>query len=659
MAKANILLVDDHPSNLLALRVVLEDLGYNLIEANSGNQALQCLQANEFALALIDVKMPDIDGFETAKRVRAQAKFRHLPIIFMTGYDADEATLTEAYALGAVDYLVKPFIPQILRAKVKELVQFYNDRRRAEREAAQLRLIIESTADYAIFMLDTGGNIITWNAGAQRIKGYKALEIIGKHFSVFYTPEELARELPKTELVGATERGRFEDEGWRVRKDGSQFWANVVITAMRDRDGKLLGFSKITRDLSERKKAEESLREAHAELESRVLLRTNELALANKALKEADRRKDDFLAMLSHELRNPLAPVRNALQILKMPGLGDDTRTQTRDMIERQVNHLVRLVDDLLDVSRIMRNKIELRKEHVDLAHVFAQAVEMAHPIIESQGQQLSVKLPARRLCVNADLVRMTQVVTNLLTNAAKYSDQAGQIELIAEREGNEAVVRVRDTGFGIPPELLPRIFDLFVQADRSLARSQGGLGIGLTLVRRLVEMHGGSVSAASAGPDQGSEFVLRIPALSENSQDEKNLADKPPGTGPPRRVLVVDDNVDAAVSAAMLLRFLGHEVDIAYDGYSALAKVREFQPEIVLLDIGLPGMNGHDVARTLRAQPEFKGLVLAAVTGYGQEEDRRRSLDAGFDFHLTKPLAQTALTAVFTSARPDGAILS
>jgi signal transduction histidine kinase/ActR/RegA family two-component response regulator len=401
------------------------------------------------------------------------------------------------------------------------------------------------------------------------------------------------------------------------------------------------------------RRSAEEIRRLNEGLEKRIAERTAELAQANEALRQADRSKDDFLAMLAHELRNPLAPVRNALQLLKMQGLTPRMAGEARAMMERQVEHMVRLVDDLLDVSRILRGKIELRKERVELAAVIARAVETSQPAIDARGHQLTVSLPPRPVYLEADLVRMAQVISNLLENAAKFSEQAGPIVLAGEREGGEVVIRVRDAGVGIAPELLPRVFDLFTQGDRSLARSQGGLGIGLTLVRRLVQMHGGSVTATSPGVGQGSEFVVRLPALAE-AAEEVGPGDEPlRAAGTPRRVLVVDDNVDAAESAALLLRCLGHVVEVAYEGPSALGAAREFRPEVVLLDIGLPGMSGYDVARALRERPEGQGVVLAALTGYGQEQDRRRSREAGFDVHLTKPVGPAALAAFVESSRP------
>jgi PAS domain S-box-containing protein len=674
--KANVMLVDDQPVNLRALEAILQVLGHNLVQARSGEEALTRLREIECALILLEVRMPILDGFQTAKLIRGQQRSQHTPIIFLSAQDSDEFPATEAYKLGAVDYLVKPLVPEVVRAKVAGLVDLFQEKEQAQRQANQLRLLVQGTTDYAIFMLDPQGHVTTWNAGAERIKGYKAEEIVGQHFSRFYPQETVERGWPEHELEVAQKESRFEDEGWRVRKDGSRFWANVVLTALRSEEGHLLGFSKVTRDLTERKRAEESLRQANADLEDRVEKRTTELAQANQGLEaeieerrrlehelrrrldqltEADRHKNEFLAMLAHELRNPLAPVRNALQVLKMPGADRSTVEQARGMMERQVGHLVRLVDDLLDVSRIMQGRVELRQERVDLVTVVARAVETAQPAIDAHGHQLIVSVPPRPVFVHADLVRLSQVISNLMTNAAKYTQQASRIWLTAECDGCDVVIRVRDTGSGIAPELLPRIFDLFVQADRSLARSQGGLGIGLTLVKRLVEMHGGSVSASSPGSGQGSEFTVRLKTLPERQavHDDRAQEEPVPHGIPSRKILVVDDNVDAAESAAMLLRLWGHEVRTVHDGLSVLQAVRDFGPEVILLDIGLPGMTGYEVAKQLRAQPEFKSLLLAAMTGYGQDEDRRRSREAGFDLHLTKPLDPLKLEAVVASTHP------
>jgi two-component system CheB/CheR fusion protein len=396
-------------------------------------------------------------------------------------------------------------------------------------------------------------------------------------------------------------------------------------------------FTGIVRDITERKRLEQELRQ-----------RLEELA-------EADRQKNDFLAMLAHELRNPLAPMRNALHLLRMPGATDAMRERAREMMEHQLQQLVRLVDDLLDISRIVRGKIELRNELFDIATAIARAVETAQPVIDAQGHELSISLPDEPIWIEADLVRLAQIIANLLTNAAKYTDKAGRIGLSLARDGEWVVLRVRDSGIGIAPDILPRIFELFVQGDRSLARSQGGLGIGLTLVKRLVEMHGGSVSASSHGLGEGSEFVVRLPvarsSLAPGDRQAFGTAQGNVNRAARRRVLVVDDNIDAAESIAMILELAGYEVRCVYDGPSVLQAARMYHPDVVVLDIGLPGMSGYEVARQLREQPDFRRTPLVAVTGYGQEDDRRRSQDAGFDYHLTKPVNPDALQAFV--ARP------
>ncbi|HEV8629031.1 MAG TPA: PAS domain S-box protein [Thermoanaerobaculia bacterium] len=556
------------------------------------------------------------------------------------------------------------------------------ERRRADealRESEEcFRLMVDGVRDYAIFMLDPEGRVVTWNTGAKRLKGYRADEIVGQHFSRFYPQEAIDRGWPQYELQEARRVGRFEDEGWRLRSDGSRFWANVVITALHDPQGELRGYSKVTRDLTERRQAEIELQRAAADLERRVEERTRELAAANAALRAeveqrrrlqdererltrqlrervaaldaSDRHKNEFLAMLGHELRNPLAPIRNALEILKLHGVGETTRDQARGTIERQVQHLVRLVDDLLDVSRIMQGKIDLRRERVELEAVIGRALEIAQPAVDANRHELLVSLPAAHVELEGDLIRLAQVVGNLLVNAAKYTTRAGQIELRAEAGNGELTLQVRDNGIGIAPELLPRVFDFFVQGSRSLERAQGGLGIGLTLVKRLVEMHGGTVAAASDGPGRGSTFTVTLPIHHLASREDRSPSRDEAIPERRRRVLVVDDNVDAAESAAAMLTLWGHDVRAIHDGTMVLDAVRDQRPEVVLLDIGLPGRNGYDVARELRALADSPVRLLVAMTGYGQDEDRRRSAEAGFDVHLTKPIDPQQLRELIAS---------
>jgi PAS domain S-box-containing protein len=375
-----------------------------------------------------------------------------------------------------------------------------------------------------------------------------------------------------------------------------------------------------------------------------------------QALRDADRRKDEFLATLAHELRNPLAPIRNALQILKLPRVDVETAERSRSMMERQVHQLVRLVDDLLDVSRVMRGKIELRKEPVELATVVARAVETVQPLIDTQGHQLSVRISSESLLLDGDPVRLAQIIGNLLTNAAKYTEPNGRIWLTAEREDGMAVLRVRDNGIGIAPPMLARIFELFVQVDHTSTKAQGGLGIGLTLVKNLVEMHNGVVQARSEGLGRGSEFVVRLP-ISELAFDpdpgrEAAASDLQPTTPSGYHLLVVDDNQDAADSLAMLLRLQGHEVHVAYSGVAALEMIKAYTPDVVFLDIGMPGMDGYEVARRLRQQPGLENVVLAALTGWGQKEDRRRTAEAGFNHHLVKPPEPKAVESVLAGLK-------
>jgi PAS domain S-box-containing protein len=365
-----------------------------------------------------------------------------------------------------------------------------------------------------------------------------------------------------------------------------------------------------------------------------------------QTVREADRRKDEFLALLGHELRNPLAPIRTSLHVLKLPGADAVIARRAREMMERQVEHLVRLVDDLLDVSRIMRGKVELRREPVEMATVVARAVETSQPVLDAEGHRLTVAVPPEPLWVDGDPVRLAQVVSNLLNNAAKYTERGGQVWLTAAREGGEAVVRVRDSGIGIAPQLLPRLFDMFFQAERRTKDSQGGLGIGLSLVRGIVEQHGGTVEAQSEGLGKGSEFVVRLPLLvkDEDRADQGDANRAPPGKPAPRRVLVVDDNVDAADSLAMLLRLQGQDVHVAYDGPSALAQAEADPPDIAFLDLGMPKMDGYELARSFRTHPTLKGVLLVALTGWGLPEDRQRTKEAGFDRHLVKPVEAAAL---------------
>ena len=521
--KVNILLVDDLPSKLLAYEAILGELGENLIKANSAKEALEVLLKQDVAVILVDVCMPEQDGFELVEMIREHHRFQQTAIIFVSAVQMDDLDRIKGYASGAVDYISVPIVPEILRAKVTVFIDLY-------RKTTQLAKL-------------------------------------------------------------------------------------------------------------------------NAELEQRVDERTSELAKTEDALRQADRRKDEFLATLAHELRNPLAPMRTSLDILRHLKVKDPIVDRAAETMERQLCQMTRLIDDLMDVSRITRNRLEMRKTRIALSEVLRNAVESSRNLIDSAQQALKVKSPSEEIHMNADAIRIAQVVANLLNNASKYTPDGGKIFLEAEADDTNISIRVKDEGIGIDAEDLPHLFEPFYQVSRSVERSQGGLGIGLTLVRTIVEMHGGTVSAHSAGFGKGTEFLVRIPrdVTTQVEQDSANgAAAGATAVRSSRRVLVVDDNRDAAESLTMLLRFSGHEVVTAHDGLQALADAKEFRPELVLMDLGMPGMSGYEAAKALRGEPWGAEIVLVALTGWGQDEDRKRTKEAGFDRHLVKPIEFTEVQRLF-----------
>jgi signal transduction histidine kinase len=563
--RVNILLVDDQPARLLTYHSVLNELGQNLVSARSGMEALDKLMHDDFAVVLMDVSMPEMDGFETARLIHDHPRFERTPIIFVTGVHMSELDRLKGYKLGAVDYVSIPVVPEILRSKVAVLVELYCKRR----ELSHLN----------------------------------------------------------RDLAEANERLAL---------------ANTVLQAEKTRELEMLNASL--------QRANTELGHANAALQQEVAVRWR----AEEALKQADRHKDEFLAMLAHELRNPLAPIRNAVHLISLKPLPDPAMCLARDVIERQLTQLTHLVDDLLDVSRITRGKIKLTRQPVSVADLVARAVETVQPNIEARSHALSVKVPPEALAVDGDGLRLTQAIANVLGNAAKYTENGGRIDLEVRRRDSDAEIRVRDNGIGIPSTVLPQIFELFTQLDNRLGGSQGGLGIGLALVRRLVEMHGGRVTARSDGPGMGSEFVITLPLMAEpRGGAVAPVAVHSEETARRRRILVADDNIDALESLAALLNLSGHEVFRAEDGATAVQAAARHRPEVALLDIGMPNLDGYEVARRIRSEEWGRSVLLVALTGWGQDSDRRRSLEAGFDRHLVKPVELARLNELLYAPGP------
>ncbi len=518
-------------------------------------------------------------------------------------------------------------LPADGRAFFAACIRDLTEERRAEaalgRSEERYRDLVEYANDI-IYAHDLAGNLTCWNRAGERILGYTVDEALKMNIAQLVAPDHLerARHMMTRKVV---EGGRTTYELDVLAKDGRRITMEIN-SRLAEWPGQTPQVQGMARDITDRKRAEEALR-------------------------DADRKKDEFLAMLAHELRNPLAPLCNALEIMRLAPGNPEAVRRAQEMMGRQVQQMARLVDDLLDVSRITLGKIELRRERLDLSAVVLSAVETSRPLIETARHVLTLVPPPQPLSVEGDPTRLAQVLSNLLNNAAKYTPEGGRICLIVERDGPQAVVRVRDSGVGIPPEMLSHIFELFSQGDPSRPSAQGGLGIGLTLVRKLTELHGGSVEAHSDGPQKGSEFVVRLPLAPEPPEGQRPGASEGSApraaTGPAHRILVVDDNVDSAESLAMMLRLLGHDVHTAHDGPAALRAAAAFAPEMVLLDIGLPGMDGYEVARRLRTLPQVRGALLVAQTGWGQEEDRRKSREAGFDHHLVKPVDPAVLREV------------
>lgn len=675
----NILIVDDETKNLTVLEAILDNPGYRLVRAESADQALLALVVQEFALLILDIRMPGMSGFELAEIIKERKKTAGVPIIFLTAFYNEDQHELVGYGTGAVDFLHKPVNAAVLRSKVAVFADLYRksrefglvndallaevtERRRAEEQLRELnetlelrvtertdalrdsemryRRLFEAAQDGVLILDFESGEIVDVNPFMTELLGYSYDDFLGMELwklGLFNEKSETEFAVRELQTKGFL---RYEHLALQS-KDGRLFEVEVVANVYSVNHQNVIQCN--IRDITLRGRLEKQLQEQ-----------------ADKVV-DLNHRKDEFLAMLSHELRSPLAPISNALQLLRLQQDSEtELQQQARNIIERQTKQLQHLVDDLLEVSRITTGRLHLRKESVDVSEIIRGAMETACPIIDQRQHELTLSLPSERICLNADVSRMEQVLVNLLTNAAKYTDEGGHIWLSVELSSDEAnrgghspalpqevVFRVRDSGVGIDSKLLPHIFDLFTQAERSLDRSQGGLGIGLALVHRLTEMHGGKVEARSV-LGQGSEFIVRLPVTTTDTPASQS-SETASGLRTVRclRVLVVDDNTDTVDSFSKLLKASGHNVRTAYDGPAAVQAALDYQPDIALLDIGLPGLDGYQVAKRIRQEPALKNIVLVALTGYGQDSDRQASSQAGFDHHLVKPARLEQLTQI------------
>jgi two-component system CheB/CheR fusion protein len=650
----NILLVDDQPAKLLSYEAMLGDLGEHLIRANGADQALQQLLATDVAVVLMDVCMPDVDGFELAAMIRKHPRFQRIAIIHVSAVNLSDLDRIKGYHSGAVDYVSVPIVPEVLRAKVKVFADQYRKTEELERFNRELeRHVTERTQQFETAVAQKSHTEERFRLLAETIpstvwtaapdgaityanrRWFEYTRVESGHSDHSWPELELHpddRERHASEWGRARREGReFEIEVRRRRRDGVYRWSLTRAVPHKTDAGEVVGWFGVTTDIHDQKEMADHLR-------------------------EADRRKDEFLATLAHELRNPLAAIRGAVEVLRHPERSEGQARGGQDVIERQAKHLTRLIDDLVDVSRITRDELELRRERVELAGIVQAAVESCRSIM-AQDRNLTVSLPPEPLYLEADGIRLTQVLLNLLSNAVKYTQPGGHVRLCVERDRGEVVVRVSDDGIGIAPDALPHLFRMFYRVDRSLERTRGGLGVGLALARRLIEMHGGRIDATSAGLGAGCEFVVRLPGRLEAPATPEPESPDPVGTRAPAtyRILIADDNADALQGLAQLLTLWGHTVQTALDGAEAVDAARRFKPDVAVIDLGMPRVNGYDVARQIREQPWGKKVLLVAATGWTMEEDRRRSKEAGFDVHLAKPVEPSTLLELLASTAGGG----
>ena len=656
--RVNILIVDDEPANLKVLEAILDDPGYRLVRATSANEALLALMAEDFGLLILDVRMPDMSGIELAHLVKQRKKSASVPIIFLTAFYNEDQDVLAGYGTGAVDYLHKPINAAVLRSKVAVFVELHRksrelamanralllevtERRRAEEQLRELnesldRRVTERSealreSEQRFRTMADQTPVMMWVTSPAGV-----VEFVNKEYCTFFgvTPDEALRNswrMPlhdddsaylRTLFEALRTRRPFQGDARMRRSDGEWRWMMSQGAPRTSPAGEFLGMIVTSQDVSDQRQA--------ATIQQQIA-----------------RAKDEFIAVLAHELRSPLAPIRTSVGIIRAHAT-HPLVVRCGDIIDRQTAHMARLLDDLLDTSRLSRNTLTLQRARLRLGDVLQSAVEIASPLIDQQRLELVADGLDEPVWLDADHARLTQVFGNLLNNAAKYSKPGGKVDLLVRPATGWVTVSVRDAGIGIAPDMLDRVFEPFMQATMARDHAPGGVGIGLSLAHRLVEMHGGSIEAVSAGPGFGSEFVVRLPVCPDDAVFHERPAEPAASNAPlPRRVLVADDNVDSADMEAALLTAVGCEVRTVYDGESTLREAERFRPDVILLDIGMPDIDGHEVCARIRSQSWGGSIVLIAVSGWGQESDRRRSARAGFNMHLVKPVDPDALLRI------------
>ena len=638
--KATVLVVDDTEASRYAVCRVLRQGNFDVREAATGEEALR-LAAEGVDLIILDVNLPDVSGYEVCRRLKASPGTASIPILQLSAVFLRSEDRAEGLEGGADGYLTYPLEPRELIATVRALLRVRQAEHTARAEHELLRVTLSSIGD-AVVTTDPGGVVTFVNPVAETLTGWPLAEATGRPLEeVFRIVNEQTRQPAEGPVLRVLREGQvvgLANHSVLIHRDGSERPIEDSAAPIRDAGGAVAGVVLVFRDATQKRMAERDLQQS------------------NEQLRKADRRKDEFLALLAHELRNPLAPIRNAVHFLGLRASDPAVVAQARDMIDRQTVQLTRLVDDLLDASRIALDKVRLRLERLDLTALARSTAEDHRTELEAGGLTLSVEALAGPLWVNGDVARLTQVVGNLLYNAMKFTDPGGRVTLRLAEKDEQAVVTVEDTGIGIAPQVLPRLFEAFAQADASLERSKGGLGLGLAVVKGLVELHGGRARAASAGPGRGSAFTFWLPLDRHKGPDQPERSGPSPArlstAGARGKVLIIEDGRDTAESLRMLLSLHGFEVEVAHTGPHGIETAGTFAPNAVVCDLGLPGMSGFEVARALRADPVTAAALLICVSGYGQEEAQRKAREAGFDEVMIKPASNDELVRLLGRGR-------